>query len=767
MDAVILAAGYVTRPQPHVRTTPKPLLPIAGRPVIELLVAKLADSASIETIYIITNDRYLEQFQAWKDDFVARLPSLNATLVLWSDGTNSPTRQKGAVGDLDYVHGRRNSKEPLLVIAGDNYFEFSIDAFLSRYRELQQAQLAAGNQPPLSLIALTDLKEVSNITGRVGVASLNPTRQITAFSEKPTEPTSTLASTLCYVLSSDALNRLGRYVNLYPNAHAAGQFIEYLLNQGHPLFGYTFDEAWFDVGDYSQYRTLNQTHLHRRLQGEAAFSHVTEAIILFADIIGASTISEHASEEDYDAFISEFQDLALTVVNSNLDRYQFTEEDRAFCEFSVRGDELVLLLYTRDQIRDLRAATSIAIELKRRCFLSSFNKRRRGKLFYDVGIGIHAGNVILRRHPSIAGSPRTFNAEGYAINLTKRIEGYSREGSLSRILMSKRIRDIAPPQIILSDRINAPLKGIYGSYALYELIAYGDIEDPENVDRVEPIDIDYHVAALESSPYDIWLALMVARYYYDEEEYSTADNYYRDVTEIYRDFAIGYMYRGRSMYRQNKPLEAREMLVRACELDPLSGKAHHFMAVALRRLGQYEAALDHHERATKYASGTSRPAPFEFNAFAYSIAESYPQFVAKGYNLDKARAYLDRAQKELGSDVTKYEYLLEHTRGVIEMRSGQLEEALRSFHSAIECINGDRSISPRKREEKLLELHYHLGEATAMERSSDGAIPSERKSEALRLLRKSLESSAIEGEDAPVYYWFQGARNLIGQLEGK
>jgi len=46
MDAIILAAGLGTRLRPHTLTTPKPLLPVRGRPILDWTLAALP--ASVE-----------------------------------------------------------------------------------------------------------------------------------------------------------------------------------------------------------------------------------------------------------------------------------------------------------------------------------------------------------------------------------------------------------------------------------------------------------------------------------------------------------------------------------------------------------------------------------------------------------------------------------------------------------------------------------------------------------------------------------------------
>jgi len=742
MNAVILAAGYAKRLTPHVRSTPKPLLPIAGRPLIELILSRILEVPEIVDVFIVTNNLHLKAFERWAEKLDA-----SRRVHIISDGTNAHHERKGALGDLQFVIQKQQIKSELLVVAGDNFFEFPLDDFVGHFRSLNG-----------TTVALCDLGDPQRLAGRFGVATHDgQTQRITAFSEKPAEPNSSLASTLCYILSAPDLVKLETYLKTNPHADDTGSFLAYLIQERLPLFGYVFKERWTDIGNWDDYLALNQTEVKARLERDRNFSQAQDAVILFADIIASATISEYSSEDAYDDFISEFQTIALRVIKDNFAKHLFDEQDLCFTEVSVRGDEAALILYTKKPKRDVQMAFDTAIELKRDVFLSRFNRSRQGRSFFDVGIGIHYGRVVLKQHPSAAPAGRSFNAEGYSINLTKRIEGHSRKGEFSKIMLSKRFSEQVATPMILSGRQVVPLAGIYGAFPIYELQVVGNLDELEYAANIAREDIDYYVAALENSGFDIWLALMVARHYYDEEDYVTAEKYYMVAKERFKTFGVVYRYLGRNYYRQNKFLEAQQLLTEACELEPFSPRAHSFLAVTLRRLGDYPAAFKEHEKATKYEASS----PYEFNAFAYTIAEAWrnrPHDELGDYDLAKAGRYLERAKAQFDTKGDAYAYLLEHTNGMIYMAETEYQKALECFKRALDSIDAQTQIMPRKREEKRGEILYHKGMTYyKMGRQSWGT--------AHPLLCKSLESTEIAAEERLPYYWFSDARKRISEIE--
>lgn len=72
MDAILLAAGFGTRLRPHTLTTPKPLLPIQGRPILDWTLGSLPEEVSrvVVVVHYLGEqiEKYMQQ-QKWIKDF--------------------------------------------------------------------------------------------------------------------------------------------------------------------------------------------------------------------------------------------------------------------------------------------------------------------------------------------------------------------------------------------------------------------------------------------------------------------------------------------------------------------------------------------------------------------------------------------------------------------------------------------------------------------------------------------------------------------------
>jgi glucose-1-phosphate thymidylyltransferase len=69
MNALILAAGYATRLYPLTLTKAKPLLEVAGKPMIDWVLDNLAPVPDLERVYVVTNRKFVKDLQAWAENY--------------------------------------------------------------------------------------------------------------------------------------------------------------------------------------------------------------------------------------------------------------------------------------------------------------------------------------------------------------------------------------------------------------------------------------------------------------------------------------------------------------------------------------------------------------------------------------------------------------------------------------------------------------------------------------------------------------------------
>src|SRR5437660_4308417 len=106
MKVIILAAGYATRLYPLTLTQPKPLLSVAGQPMVEYVLDNLAPIGGLDRIYVVTNAKFAGQFQQWADAYRAAKAKLDFTIV--NDGSTDESNRLGAIGDLHLVLTRED-----------------------------------------------------------------------------------------------------------------------------------------------------------------------------------------------------------------------------------------------------------------------------------------------------------------------------------------------------------------------------------------------------------------------------------------------------------------------------------------------------------------------------------------------------------------------------------------------------------------------------------------------------------------------------------
>lgn len=249
MKAIILAAGYATRLYPLTKDKPKPLLEIAGKTILEYILEKIAPISIIDEVFIITNDKFFSKFQTWTEKFQYPKP-----IKVLNDYTTTNENRLGAIADVQFVIEQAQIAEDILVLAGDNLFDFALSDFVADYQCKQH-----------NMITAHELNDIAQLR-RTGVVTLAADNRVTIFQEKPEHPASNLAVPPFYIYRKDTLPLIKQYIVEGNNPDAPGNFIPWLIVKK-LVYAYRFKEERYDIGTVESYREVCAKYEQRLKKG--------------------------------------------------------------------------------------------------------------------------------------------------------------------------------------------------------------------------------------------------------------------------------------------------------------------------------------------------------------------------------------------------------------------------------------------------------------------------------------------------------------------
>ena len=238
MKGVIMAGGFGTRLKPLTIHRPKPMVPIANRPIMEHIVELLKRHGITDLISIL----YFQPEQITQH---------------FGDGSAFGVRMRYVTADADYgtAGAVRNAwdlieGDRVLVISGDVLTDFDLGEIVAAH-EAREAE---------ATIALTAVENPLAF----GIVIADPeTGRVERFLEKPTwgEVFSDTINTGIYVLEPEALSRVPPQTNF----DFSKDLFPQMLREGARLFGHVARGYWRDVGNLVEYRRANDDVLAGRV----------------------------------------------------------------------------------------------------------------------------------------------------------------------------------------------------------------------------------------------------------------------------------------------------------------------------------------------------------------------------------------------------------------------------------------------------------------------------------------------------------------------
>ncbi|HKS31744.1 MAG TPA: nucleotidyltransferase family protein [Chthoniobacterales bacterium] len=243
MNVLILAAGYATRLYPLTSNKAKPLLDVAGKPMLTWAVDNLRGVAGIETVYIVTNAKFAGDFENWAKNYQRANPEFRFKIV--NDGSTTDENKLGAIGDINLVLTRENAFDSdLLVIAGDNLFRESLAGFVDHAKKTQAT---------VGVHRVDDREAIK----KYGVVTVDADGLITHFEEKPKDPKSNLAAIALYFYSKGVLPLFTTYVAAGNNPDQPGRFLQWLYSRK-PVSTFEITGQWLDIGSKETLEEANR-----------------------------------------------------------------------------------------------------------------------------------------------------------------------------------------------------------------------------------------------------------------------------------------------------------------------------------------------------------------------------------------------------------------------------------------------------------------------------------------------------------------------------
>lgn len=248
MKAVVLVGGLGTRLRPLTLRTPKQMLPVAGRPLIERVLTHLAGHG-VDEVVLSLGYRPDAFRQAYPDATCAGVGLVYAVEDEPLD-TAGAIRFAAEAGAID---------ERFLVVNGDVLTDLDVSALAAAHARAHESDGA------LATIQLAPVDDPSSY----GVVTLDEDGRVQAFVEKPPagEAGSNLASVGYYVFEPEVLTRIpgqGR-VNIERETFPA------LVADG-LLWGHQEDAWWIDVGTPERFLEASLDLVDRGIDDAVAIS---------------------------------------------------------------------------------------------------------------------------------------------------------------------------------------------------------------------------------------------------------------------------------------------------------------------------------------------------------------------------------------------------------------------------------------------------------------------------------------------------------------
>jgi len=241
MKCLILAAGYATRLYPLTENFPKPLLKVGDKTILDWLIDDIDGANLVDEYIVISNHKFAHHFQQWADQ------KTEVRITVVDDGTSTNETRLGAVCDVQYAIDKLGLDDDMLVIAGDNVLDFSLQKFV-KYAVAKQTSCIMRYYEP------TEAK-----LHKCGVVLIDENDAILDMEEKPANPKSHWCCPPFYFYSRENAKWVRRAIDGGCGTDAPGSFIAWLSTQT-TVHAMEMPGRRYDIGNLESYAQVQQDY---------------------------------------------------------------------------------------------------------------------------------------------------------------------------------------------------------------------------------------------------------------------------------------------------------------------------------------------------------------------------------------------------------------------------------------------------------------------------------------------------------------------------
>lgn len=230
MKCIILSAGYPGSFGTQEKEIPRSLLKISEeKTILDQIISKVFPLKDVDKIFIATNNRYFDALSTWKTE-----RSFQKEVTIINDTTNNSNEMLGAMGDIEYTINYENIEDDVLVILGDNVFDFSLEPLVRNFSQKRKPYIGIMEELEKSFLST------------VGIIERDVEGKVTGFEEKPRDPKTNIKSLGIYLFPKEVLPWIRVYLEEGNRVETPGYFIKYLYKK-ESIYTYAFTGNWFDI----------------------------------------------------------------------------------------------------------------------------------------------------------------------------------------------------------------------------------------------------------------------------------------------------------------------------------------------------------------------------------------------------------------------------------------------------------------------------------------------------------------------------------------